>query len=225
MAGDKRAARERFDRWAGRYERDRRSRFNGAPQRRALEALALGPGDRFLDVGCGTGAAVRAAAPLVERANGVDLSPEMIERARVLAGDVVGASLVVGDSESLPFPAGAFSAVLCSSSFHHYPVPERALAEMARVLRPGGRVAIADGSADLWAARVADRLLRTCSSLPGGRSRTPRCQKRAQARTRRPFPAESTTGRCRARPGYGRAVASSGAVSSSSRKLVPGTGL
>jgi ubiquinone/menaquinone biosynthesis C-methylase UbiE len=160
MTSSKSAARERFDRWAGSYERDRRSRFNAKPQRQALAALALQPDDRFLDVGCGTGAAVRAAAGVVERAVGVDLAPKMVARATELAGELPGAEFVVGDSEHLPFPDGAFTALLCSSSFHHYPEPRLALAEMARVLAPGGRLVLADGAGDSRLARIADRLLR-----------------------------------------------------------------
>ncbi len=154
----KEVARRRFDRWAGRYERDRRSRFNAGPQREALALLELAAGDRFLDVGCGTGAAVREAAAVVERAVGADLSEKMIERARELSHG--SAEFVVADSEYLPFPDGEFTAVLCTASFHHYPNPRRALAEMARVLEPGGRLAIGDGTSDLLAARIADWILR-----------------------------------------------------------------
>jgi ubiquinone/menaquinone biosynthesis C-methylase UbiE len=160
MASSKTAARERFDRWAGSYERDRRSRFNARPQREALAALRLQPNDRFLDVGCGTGAAVRAAAAIVDRAVGVDLSPEMVNRARKLAVALPRAEFVVGDSEQLPFAAGAFTALLCTSSFHHYPEPWRALAEMARVLTADGRLVLADGTGDRLLARIADRMLR-----------------------------------------------------------------
>lgn len=156
----KHAARRRFDRWAKSYESDRRSRFNAGPQQAALAALDLQPNDRLLDVGCGTGAAVRAAAATVERAVGVDLSPQMIERARELATDAPGAEFVVGDSENLPFEPDAFTAVLCTASFHHYPDPQKAMAEMVRVLTPDGRLVIADGVADRRAARIADRILR-----------------------------------------------------------------
>jgi SAM-dependent methyltransferase len=156
----KKATARRFDRWASRYERDRRSRFNAGPQRDALAALKLGPDDRFLDLGCGTGAAVRAAAPLVERAVGVDLAAKMIQRARELAGSDARASFVVGDSEHLPFEDGEFTAVLCTSSFHHYPQPSLALSAVARVLSPGGRLVIGDGTGDLFVARVADGFLR-----------------------------------------------------------------
>ena len=160
MESRKEAARRRFDRWSKTYERDRRSRFNARPQQEALAALNLQHGDRFLDVGCGTGAAVRTAAEVVERSVGADLSPEMIARARELAAGIPAAEFVVSDSESLPFPTAAFTALLCSSSFHHYPNATAALAEMARVLEPGGRIAIADGVGDRLVARVADRILR-----------------------------------------------------------------
>jgi ubiquinone/menaquinone biosynthesis C-methylase UbiE len=154
------AARRKFDRWAGSYERDRRSRFNARPQQEALAALELRERDRFLDVGCGSGAAVRAAAAVAERAVGVDLSPEMIRRAGELASGLAKAEFVVGDSEALPFPDAAFTAALCTASFHHYPHPERALAELARVLASDGRLVIADGVRDLWTARIADAVLR-----------------------------------------------------------------
>jgi len=160
MTEGKAAARKRFDRWAHRYERDRRSKANARVQSAALSALALQATDRFLDIGCGSGAAVRAASKTAERAVGVDLAPAMIERARQLASGQRDVAFVVGDSEQLPFPDGTFTAVLCSSSFHHYPDPGRALAQMARVLSPNGRLVIAEPNADLRAVRIADRVLR-----------------------------------------------------------------
>ena len=159
--GDRKdAAKRKFDRWAGRYERDRRSRLNGKPQQEALSALELRSGDRFLDVGCGTGAAVRAAAAIAERAVGVDISPEMIRRANTLAEGLTNVEFVVGDSEALPFRDASFTALLCTASFHHYPNPKQAVAEMARVLDRDGRLVIADGTADLLTARIADAILR-----------------------------------------------------------------
>jgi SAM-dependent methyltransferase len=64
------------------------------------------------------------------------------------------------DAERLPFEDRAFTAVLCSNSFHHYPDPLQAVREMARVLARGGRLVIGDACADLAAARIADRFLR-----------------------------------------------------------------
>lgn len=153
-------ARRTFDRWAGSYERDPFSRMIARLQHDALEALELGKGDRLLDVGCGTGAAVRAAAEVVERAVGVDLSPKMLAEARERASGLSGVEFVEGDSENLPFGDGEFTAVLCTTSLHHYPRPEKAAREMARVLAPGGRVVIGDGTSDAVTMKVSDFVLR-----------------------------------------------------------------
>ena len=153
-------ARRTFDRWAGSYERDPFSRWLGQRQREALEALELRAGDRLLDVGCGTGAAVRAAAEVVDRAVGVDLSPKMLAEARKRAGLRPGVEFVEGDSEELPFADGEFTAVICTTSLHHYPHPDAAAKEMARVLAPGGRVVIADGTSDTAVTRLFDFLCR-----------------------------------------------------------------
>jgi ubiquinone/menaquinone biosynthesis C-methylase UbiE len=149
-------ARRIFDRWSGRYERDPLSRWIGKRQLDALEALELREGDRLLDVGCGTGAAVRAAAHVVERAVGVDLSPKMLAEARERAAGVPGVEFVEGDSEDLPFGDGDFTAVLCTTSLHHYPHPEVAAREMARVLAPGGRVVIGDATNDAVVTKAID---------------------------------------------------------------------
>jgi len=114
----------------------------------------------LLDVGCGTGAASRAAGPVAKFVVGVDLAPEMIRRATEPARAVENVRFLVADSEQLPFGNGAFTAVLCSNSFHHYPDPLRAVREMGRVLASGGRLVIGDACADLRTARMADAVLR-----------------------------------------------------------------
>ena len=156
----KTAARRAFDRWSGSYERDPLSRWIGKRQREALEALGLGTEDRLLDIGCGTGAAVRAAAEVAERAVGVDLSPKMLAEARERAAGVKGVEFVEGDSEELPFEDGEFTAVLCTTSLHHYPRPDAAAREIARVLAPGGRAVIGDATSDALFTRGLDFLCR-----------------------------------------------------------------
>jgi ubiquinone/menaquinone biosynthesis C-methylase UbiE len=162
-SGDESARQEdaarRFDQWAERYEEDSVSRWLAALQDHGLEALDLRTDDQFLDVGCGTGRAVRRAAFVVQRAAGVDLSPAMVVRARELAASLPNVEFEEADASHLPFASGEFTAILCSTSFHHYPDPQGAVDEMARTLAPGGRLVIADGSADRFLSRLADRLI------------------------------------------------------------------
>jgi ubiquinone/menaquinone biosynthesis C-methylase UbiE len=158
------AARSHFDRWSETYERDSAARWLREVQTAALAALALNENDVLLDLGCGTGAAVRDAARTVRRAVGFDLSPGMIaqarERARAdgLEGEV---EFVVGDvSGALPFEDGAFTAIVCTTAFHHFPRPQETVAEASRVLAPGGRLVIADANRRHPAVFVSDLVLR-----------------------------------------------------------------
>jgi SAM-dependent methyltransferase len=67
---------------------------------------------------------------------------------------------VEGDSEQLPFGDGEFTAVVCTTSLHHYPRPEAAAREIARVLAPGGRAVIGDGVRDAVLTKLIDLLCR-----------------------------------------------------------------
>jgi ubiquinone/menaquinone biosynthesis C-methylase UbiE len=160
MDRSKAASRRWFDRRAGGYEGGATSRWRDPVQQASLAALDLTGDDLLLDVGCGTGAASRAASTEVDLVVGMDLAPEMIRRATELARAVENVRFLVADSEQLPFRDGAFTAVLCSNSFHHYPDPLRAVREMGRVLASGGRLVIGDACADLRTARIADVVLR-----------------------------------------------------------------
>src|SRR5437879_4810301 len=152
--------RRRFDKWAAQYERDPISRWLAGLQDEAIRALELTLHDRLLDVGCGTGAAVRRAADIVQRAVGVDLSEAMVARARELAGALPNVSFRRAESAELPFEDGEFTAVLCTTSFHHYPDPRGAVREMERVLARGGRVVMGDAVSDRLAARFIDAINR-----------------------------------------------------------------
>ena len=155
------AARTHFDRWSETYERDSAARWLREVQTAALAALALNENDVLLDLGCGTGAAVRDAAPRVLRAVGFDVSPGMIAQARARAEGVGNVEFVVGDvSGPLPFDDGAFSAVVCTTAFHHFPRPRDTVAEIERVLATPGRVVIADANRRHPAVFAVDLALR-----------------------------------------------------------------
>ena len=157
------AARRHFDRWSKTYERDSAAGWLKEVQTAALAALGLNKNDLLLDLGCGTGAALRDAAPQVRRGVGFDLSPGMLAQARELARaeHLENVEFTEGDvSGPLPFGDGAFTAIVCTTAFHHFPRPLDTITEMARVLRPGGRVVIADASRRHPAVFVLDLLLR-----------------------------------------------------------------
>ena len=123
-----------------------------ATTRRALELIGARPGERLLDIASGQGdSSLLAAREFGCAVTGIDYRPTGVtdaERAADAAG--VGDRVVfrVGDAEALPVGDATFDAVLCECSLCMFPDKPRAVAEIRRVLRPGGRVAIADVVAD-----------------------------------------------------------------------------
>jgi SAM-dependent methyltransferase len=108
------------------------------------------PGAAVLEVGCGPGhLSIRLAHDHGLEVTGLDLDPDMIERARARAqGARPGAegspAFVVGDVAALPFGDGSFDLVVSTLSMHHWAEPTKGLAEIGRVLRPGGRALVWD---------------------------------------------------------------------------------
>jgi ubiquinone/menaquinone biosynthesis C-methylase UbiE len=155
MSYDKVQAVREFSRWSGGYDRSiLQSLLFGPSHRAIIDRIRARCGNgplAVLDVGCGTGvfaARIRAASP---RATvwGVDLVAAMLAQGGARwRSDRGHVAAIQGDSERLPFPGGAFDVVTCSNSFHHYPNQDRAVAEMYRVLKPGGRLFLVDGCRD-----------------------------------------------------------------------------
>jgi SAM-dependent methyltransferase len=111
-----------------------------------LDVVRLPPGARLLDAGCGSGEALALALARSARVWGLDCSETMLAAAREAAP---GATLVRGDLEALPFPDRAFDAITACNSVHFAADPRGALRELARVARPGARIAITSmGSRD-----------------------------------------------------------------------------
>ncbi len=107
----------------------------------AVDLAGLGPDDRFLDLGCGAGAAMERAVATGAAVAGVDPSPAMVERA---TKRVPTAEVAVGSAESIPFPDDRFTVVLTVASYHHWADTEAGFAEIRRVLAPGGRLLIVE---------------------------------------------------------------------------------
>jgi arsenite methyltransferase len=103
-----------------------------------LSLRAARPGERVLDIGCGSGLDVFIAASTAALAVGLDLTREMLPRSRGRA------AFVHGDVESLPFAPGSFDLVVSNGALNLAPDKRRAFREIARVLRPGGAFAAAD---------------------------------------------------------------------------------
>ena len=123
---------------------------------RTIERLALKPGERVLDVCCGSGASALPAAERVGPSGsvlGVDLAERLLERARAKAAarGLANTEFRVGDMLDLRLPGDAFDAVVCVFGIFFVPDMGRQVAEFWRMLRPGGRLAITTWGPDLFA--------------------------------------------------------------------------
>jgi demethylmenaquinone methyltransferase/2-methoxy-6-polyprenyl-1,4-benzoquinol methylase len=139
-----------FDRIAGPYDMMNRVMTAGLDRRwreLAAEATGLGNGANALDACCGTGDLARALARRVGRGGqvtGLDFSGEMLERARRKQREEGAAEItwVHGDATAMPFADNSFSAVTIGFGLRNLPDPEQGLRELARVVRPGGKVVV-----------------------------------------------------------------------------------
>ncbi|WP_152050477.1 class I SAM-dependent methyltransferase [Tautonia marina] len=169
MGYDKQQATEEFVRWSESYDRCILQWLLFGPSHRALiRRIWERFGDRpirVLDAGCGTGQFGEKILEALPNAQvfGMDLVAEMLQGgARRWASHQDALMPVQGDSEHLPFASGSFDVVTCANSFHHYPDQQRAVTEMHRVLKPGGRLMLVDGYRDApWGWFIYDVCVET----------------------------------------------------------------
>jgi len=146
VADSREQARQRFDNWSTTYQDGYMWRHYFSPIHDIIQAHVLGTrGSAVLDVACGTGDMLRrfsrdGAAMLA----GVDESEGMLSIARELSAGYDKISYAEASAESLPFGDASFDVVTSCVAFHHFPDPEGAIAEMYRVMRPGGRLFLCD---------------------------------------------------------------------------------
>lgn len=118
-----------------------------ATNRLAAEVAAPAAGEVALDIGCGSGAAVRAAAAQGARVIGVDPSPAMLRLAEAHTADHPTrerTTFLRGDAAHLPVADGAVDVAMAVNTLHHWDDPEAGLAEVLRALAPGGRLVIVE---------------------------------------------------------------------------------
>ena len=140
---------DRFNRWAKTYDRHWMQRFLfGRVQETALQLAAqeVPRAATILDVGCGTGRLLRSAALRFPGARlvGVDAAIEMVKQAEASLPAGIAIQFQQATAEELPLPDDEFDLVFSTLTFHHWHEQRRGIAEVARVLAPGGRWLLAD---------------------------------------------------------------------------------
>lgn len=144
MANVKENSKTAFNQQADTYDNDIKGQHARSLYPVMLKKLSELLYHTALDLGCGTGEMMKRI--LQQNGDktlyGIDLSEKMLEVAREKLGNEV--NLVLGDSENLPFSDNFFDVVYCNDSFHHYPLPDKVLSEVCRVLKPGGTFIMCD---------------------------------------------------------------------------------
>src|ERR1700685_768703 len=138
-----------FNRWAAEGEGEKMERHHLDITEKTIRLMNLRPGERVLDLGCGSGWATRLLARLVGdgpegfgQVVGVDVSDEMIRQARAASEDFENILYAGGSAQQIPWEENFFAKMLSVESFYYYPDQDRALAELFRVMAPHGRLFI-----------------------------------------------------------------------------------
>jgi ubiquinone/menaquinone biosynthesis C-methylase UbiE len=138
-----------FNRWAEAGEGEKMQNHHLDITEKTLRLMDLRPGERVLDLGCGSGWATRLLSRLVGEGPegfgqvvGLDVSDEMIRQARAASKDFENILYVWGSALQIPWEENFFDKVLSVESFYYYPDQDRSLAELFRVMAPQGRLFI-----------------------------------------------------------------------------------
>ncbi|NJK65761.1 MAG: methyltransferase domain-containing protein [Microcoleus sp. CSU_2_2] len=148
-----------YSRLAERYD-SRWSFYVNATIGETLNRLEINPGERILDLGCGTGALIQRLLQMAPEIQvfGIDPCAEMLEIAKQKLSKSVDLNL--GSADNLPFPSNYFDVVVSTSAFHFFRDPSQAIQEAKRVLKPNGRLVITDWCDDYLTCKVCDFFLR-----------------------------------------------------------------
>jgi arsenite methyltransferase len=138
-----------FNRWAEAGEGEKMERHHLDITEKTIRLMQLRPGERVLDLSCGSGWATRLLARLVAdgpqgfgQVVGVDVSDEMIRQARAASKDFDNILYAWGSAAQIPWEENFFDKMLSVESFYYYPDQDRALAELFRVMAPSGQIFI-----------------------------------------------------------------------------------
>src|SRR5438552_627994 len=141
--------RQEFNRWAEEGRGEEMERHHLDITEKTIRLMELRSGERVLDLGCGAGWATRILARLVGdgpegfgQVVGLDISDEMVRRARAASREFDNVLYVCGSAQQVPWEENFFDKVLSVESFYYYPDQDRALAELCRVMAPRGRMFI-----------------------------------------------------------------------------------
>jgi ubiquinone/menaquinone biosynthesis C-methylase UbiE len=131
-------------------------------QKAIVKLANISDADFFLDIGCATGWAVCYASAFAENGFcfGIDISPNMIEKAKRNSKLFKNTEFIVANAENLPFHDGMFDKIICTNSFHHYQNPQKVLNEINRVLHRSGSIYILDPTSDNVVMKVIDKMVR-----------------------------------------------------------------
>jgi ubiquinone/menaquinone biosynthesis C-methylase UbiE len=138
------SATQYFDQVAGQWDEIRSGYFTEAVRQAAIAKAYLRPEMVVADIGAGTGFMAAGLAPLVRKVHVIDGSPAMLEVARKNLSQLANLEYHLADGASIPLPDESLEAVFANMYLHHCPDPLKALREMTRLLKPGGRLVITD---------------------------------------------------------------------------------